>query len=100
MVLPSREEVRRQLVGLARGESEPDAVECWADKAIAVAEADDPSRPAWDDVVWDALVVLSGAALEIAPAVRLHGLLDYAAWLRDFDEGAARGPSRSGPARR
>ena len=89
MALPSREEVRHQLAGLAHGASEPGAVESWADEAMAVADADDPSSPDWDDDVWDALVLLSGAALETAPGVRLHGLPDYAAWLADFDESGA-----------
>ncbi len=91
MALPSREEVRRQLVGLARGECEPEAVEGWAGDAMALAETDDPFSPEWDDVVWDALVLLSGAALETGPGLRLHGPIVYAAWLTDFDQSAAAG---------
>lgn len=79
---PPVDTVRAVLRGLVAGTTTPFEAEDWAMPWVA---AWDP--PEMDRVRWRALTTLSGAGMLVAPDELLFGPDDFAAWLRDFEDG-------------
>lgn len=73
---PSRVEVRQRLLDLLAGHVSREEVADWASNWVAAAD------PAVDDeVVWGALLQLSGADLRESPTDYLHSEVDFHEWL-------------------
>jgi len=77
--VPSREEVLTRLEGLASGAISPTEAVDWANE---YAIFDDPQvyPEVRDELVWEAIVLLTGADLKDSPKSYLHGPDDFRAW--------------------
>jgi hypothetical protein len=81
-IFPSRTEARQWLAGLANGTITPRAAARWAAPFLT----DESTHPdVMPEDVWEAIELLAGADLEVAPDDLLHGPEDFAAWLGGFD---------------
>jgi hypothetical protein len=79
-VVPSREEVRAVLAGLAGGTITPEAASQWASPWLAHG-----APPIPDDALHEALELLGSADVKIDGETYLHVTDDFDDWLGDFD---------------
>lgn len=77
---PDKTFVIVQLQALINGSLSREAVALWANQWVTL-----PDPPDMNDKIWDMLVTLSGADLEVEPDIYLHGLEDFHAWLNEVE---------------
>ena len=77
---PSRSEVQKVLEDLYEGDISREDAANWAGKFV---NNDDPTYD-YDDAIWDALELLSGADFKTSARTYFHDRVDFCAWLEDF----------------
>lgn len=80
MQVPTRNEVRAQLLALLSGASTREQLADWAAEWVRM---DDP--PVDDPVVWSALRHFAGADLQTSPGEYLHHDVDFHVWLDEVE---------------
>jgi hypothetical protein len=82
--LPARSEVVERLAALADGRSSPDEVSRWASAWLLADQIPGTDVRVVDRPVWEAIIRMTGADLEVKPGSYLHGTDDFLAWLAEL----------------
>jgi hypothetical protein len=95
-MLPSRLEIRARLARLASGQDSPGAASDWASPWVVNDDLTDDDNQVWDEGVWEALTILSGADIKVSDTDYMYGREDYQDWLEEFDRSDPNGPQTPG----